>query len=368
MNFTEQPTGRTGHYSPIMYQVFDANFALAGFYYEMEVYVWSGSAVIPGAPVRTVNVKADQFGAGRGRLDVAKIVGQYTQKDVLIDGTYQPNILEGAQYVAIKATAIWDASSSVQITSNVQLITPGYNYTEQGLNADWASKVIYTDRNTIYITENTPSFYLWFDADSVTSIDVGAFNQPPNVVVDSNEKIQGIDIVQLMANAALTGTDSVITFTDGATNPTINLVYECENKYGTVTVHYLNRYGIYESFVFNALSRTVQEISKKMYQQPIYKQADLNEAFTYGVGIDTSYLVNAKRSRTVNTNYLTQEYNEIIQQIFYSRNMLLVDGTDVFSVRVRDSAFNEKTRVNDKLIQYTIGLNYNQPVINDIAR
>ena len=57
-----------------------------------------------------------------------------------------------------------------------------------------------------------------------------------------------------------------------------------------------------------------------------------------------------------------------MKQLQFSQNILMVEGSDVYSVRITDTAYAEKTIVNDKLIQYTFTLEYNQPVINKIVR
>jgi hypothetical protein len=58
----------------------------------------------------------------------------------------------------------------------------------------------------------------------------------------------------------------------------------------------------------------------------------------------------------------------VVEQMFYSTNILMLDGSAVLSARVMDTAFERKTRVNEKLILYTIQLEYNQPKINKMVR
>jgi hypothetical protein len=79
-------------------------------------------------------------------------------------------------------------------------------------------------------------------------------------------------------------------------------------------------------------------------------------------------MTNATTQLVVNTNWVDESYNEIIQQLMLSENVLVIDGTDVVSARIVDSAFAEKKRVNEKLIQYTLTLEFNQPLINKIVR
>jgi hypothetical protein len=368
MTFNEQPTGTTGALSPLIYQAYDANYTQAGFYYQFEIYVWSGTTTLPITPIVTIDRKPDQFGGGRGWIDAHKIAAQYITTDFLVNGTYKPNIGDGAYYVAVKVQGIYDSGSTAQITSNTQLVTGGWNYTIDGLNADYSAKYVYTDKPAVYITANTTEYYLWYDATQITTIGISAYTTTPNTVSTSGTKIQGIDVMQLITAAGTTGEDYPIVFSYSGGSVSIPIEYQCPNKYGEVDIHFLNKYGVYDSFVFNALSRKTINITREQYNQPIYKQADLNTAWSYGVQITTPYHTNGIEQIVVNTDYLPQAYNEVMKQLQFSQNILMVEGSDVYSVRITDTAYTEKTIVNDKLIQYTFTLEYNQPVINKIVR
>jgi hypothetical protein len=75
-----------------MYQFYDALYTSTKFYYQCDVYVWSGTATIPATPNWTINRKPDQYGSGRGWIDIHKLVQQEVTRDFLINGTYKPNI------------------------------------------------------------------------------------------------------------------------------------------------------------------------------------------------------------------------------------------------------------------------------------
>lgn len=92
------------------------------------------------------------------------------------------------------------------------------------------------------------------------------------------------------------------------------------------------------------------------------------QAWTYGVQITTPYLTNSVETMTVNTDWISENDVEVVEQMFYSTNILVLDGTDVLSAKVMDTNYERKTRVNEKLILYTIQLEYNQPKINKMVR
>jgi len=91
-------------------------------------------------------------------------------------------------------------------------------------------------------------------------------------------------------------------------------------------------------------------------------------AWDYGVHQTQNFLTNATTTLIVNTDYIPEAYNAQIQEIFASDNLLIDDGGDAYSARITDTAFNRLTRINDKLIQYTLTIEYNHPLINKLVR
>ena len=366
--FTEQPDAIVGANSPIIYQAYDStNYSNAGFYYQFKVYVWSGTTTIPATPVVTINRLPDQYGGGRVWIDIHKIVTQYITTEFLINGTYKPNIGSGAKRVAVKCQGIWTGGSSSTITSSLSLATKGYAYTAEGFNQGF-TKAVFTDKTALYLTTYTPTAYIWYDATVITSITVGSTTVTPNTVTTSDQAIQGIDIKQLLTIAGLYGTNCNVTFVKAGDDVVLPVVFDCQNKYGQQDVLFLNRYGVYDSYLFNGVSRMTYNVTSEQYAQPIFKQADLAQSWSYGVQITTPYLQNSTEVMTVNTDWIPETDVPIVEQIFYSTNVLIESGSDVLSARVIDTAFEFKKRTNEKLIQYTIQLEYNQPKINKIVR
>lgn len=368
MNFTEQPSSIVGANSPLIYQAYDGNYAVSGFYYLFNVYVWSGTTTLPATPVATINRLPDQFGGGRGWIDVHKIVTQYIKRDYFLTGTYKPNIGEGAMRVVVTCQGFYPSTSTAKITSNTILATQGYTYTQDGFNVGYGAKYVYTDKSQVTLTSQTPQAYLWYDASVITSITCGSTTVTPNAITTSSQLIQGIEIKQLMTAGGVWGMNANITFVKAGDDVVMPVVFDCQNKYGQQDALYLNKYGVYDSYLFNALSRDNYGIQKETYSQPIFKQANLGQDWSYGVGITTSYLVNSKLTMMVNTDWIGTADVDAIEQVFYSNNILMLDGNIVLAVRVVDTAMEKKKRINENLIQYTIQFEYSQPKINKIVR
>jgi hypothetical protein len=295
MNFNEQPSGIVGANSPMIYQFYDALYASTDFYYKVDVFVWTGTNTIPVTPVATIERVPDTFASGRAFVDIHKIAQQYLTADFFTASTYQVNINGGAVWAAVKVQGIYDGGSTAIITSNVVLATWGYTYTAQGFNTPLVTTGLLTSKTKFIIPQNTPSYYVWFDASVVTELEIDVTTVTPVAVTSSTNRIQGVDLVELYDNAGVTG-DALLLVTIGASQISFVIERPCENRYGLIPLHYLNRWGVYESYVFNALHRTQVDVTRESFQRAMYAQTDMSARWAYGYQINTPYMVNAKRN------------------------------------------------------------------------
>ena len=75
--------------------------------------------------------------------------------------------------------------------------------------------------------------------------------------------------------------------------------------------------------------------------------------------------VTAKLKETLNTDWITEAQGVLIEKLLMSTDAQIVvnDDTDnTEGVIITDSSFVKKTVANDKLIQYTINIEYANPI------
>jgi hypothetical protein len=370
MNFNEQPSGIVGANSPLIYQFYDSNYGATDFYYKVDIFVWSGTNTIPLSPVATIERLPDIFASGRAFIDAHKIVQQYLTNDFFTASSYQPTISGGAVWCAVKVQGNYivtgTPTQTSTITSNVVLCTNGYTYMAAGFNASLVTTGLFTSKTKFIIPLNTPKYYVWFDANVVTGLTIGSTTVSTLSVTGSTNRIQAVDLVALYQNASATG-DVILTVNRSAGNLTFKIERPCENRYGLIPLHFLNRWGVYDTYVFNALHRTQIDVTRESYQRAMYAQTSMSERWTYGYQINNPYLVNAKEKYTLNSNYIPEDDNDSIQQMLLSDNIILQDGA-IKSALITDSSLGFKTRTNDKLIDYTINVEVNSPIINKVVR
>ena len=367
MNFTSQPSGIVGANSPIIYQVYDAAYGNTDFYYELKVFVWNGAASFPASPVVTITRLPDQFASGRAFIDVHKIVLQYLSTENFTLGAYQPTLGTGCVNVGVKVQGIWNGGSTAVVNSNFILATNGYHYTSEGFNPNFSSVKLFTNAKTAYLTTDTESHYIWYDASYYTSITSGTATITPAAVTGSANRIQGVDIKQLMTAGGTWGTSGNITFAYSGGTTLYPVQFNCQNKYGQIDTLFLNRFGVWDSFTFNSINRQTIERNAQNYSRPVYRSATMSAAWSYGVQQGNRFNTETFISMLINTDWIPENMVDFMEEFHASMMVIVLDTTDLAAM-VTDKNFIVKTAVNDKLIQYAFTLEYAQPRINTIVR
>ena len=75
-----------------------------------------------------------------------------------------------------------------------------------------------------------------------------------------------------------------------------------------------------------------------------------------------------KESITLNTGYLSEDYNDVIEELMLSEQVWLMatDSEEVLPVIPKTQNLTYKTSINDRLVQYTIDFDYAFDKINSV--
>jgi hypothetical protein len=138
----------------------------------------------------------------------------------------------------------------------------------------------------------------------------------------------------------------------------------CNEKYPNVRIKWKNRYGQFDFMNFNLVSRESFSTQRKTYQPQIGTWE--SSALTYQ-SYDTAnqaYIVDSKQNLQVNSNWLSEDYNDIFKQLLVSDEIywLYDEGNNyVRPMTIVTENILFKTGVVDKLIQYQFEFQYGQP-------
>ena len=126
----------------------------------------------------------------------------------------------------------------------------------------------------------------------------------------------------------------------------------CEAKYNPYQLSFVNRYGVLDYLTFFKRSDERGTFEQDSYQKSIYNDAFTNPSTS--IGKYQSFNVNSRNSYTLNTGFVGEDHDEVIEDILMSENVCLrIEGEWVSVVPERGTIEYQKN-VNQKLINYTM--------------
>ena len=131
----------------------------------------------------------------------------------------------------------------------------------------------------------------------------------------------------------------------------------CEPKYNPIQCQFINRYGGWQFLTFfKAQTNNIQTVSTTFNLLPDAVDYNTSRAKT------KSFNINGSQSVRLNTGWLLENYNELIQDLLLAETILL-DGVPV---EVKTTATDLKTSLKDRNINYEIEFAYAFNLINDV--
>lgn len=164
-----------------------------------------------------------------------------------------------------------------------------------------------------------------------------------NTTIATPTTLNSAEIVKyLYIDVSEATNEEYIEITYNGVTKTILITDEC--KYTPVDVCFLNKEGAIQMQTFFKARKDSDSITSEMY-----KGNNL-----IGLHQENTYNVKAKRKTTLNTGFVTEDKTETIRQILLSTKVWFLENGIALPVRPVTTSFEVKTRVNDKLINYTI--------------
>ena len=141
----------------------------------------------------------------------------------------------------------------------------------------------------------------------------------------------------------------------------VETIEEC--KYEPKEVHFVNRYGVEETFWFFKKNTKSITVEKETYRPNIidsYQNGNLTHQYQ-------NYNVNGREKITLNTGFVNESFSENIKQLMLSESVWMYDNGIKRPMNVSTSEMELRTHVNDKLINYTVEFEFSNDIINNVG-
>ena len=142
--------------------------------------------------------------------------------------------------------------------------------------------------------------------------------------------------------------------------------FDC-SKYEPIRVTFVNKYGALQDLYFTRRSNESINITSQDYKASVFDFTSLS----YDQTAHQQRTLNlvGKESVTLNTDYIDESCNEHIKQLMLSEQIWMTRLTDeekIVPLKLKSNSLQLKTRVNDRLVQYTMQFDVAADKINTI--
>jgi len=381
LSITQTPALVSLAQSPIIFTVSESTpvYTSSSFQYIGELYYWSGSLTDSGSlPDYIINKFPNT--ATVGIFDLNRIINS-TLTELLQQNPSNVKYFAVDFYWQYKSGSVFVTGSHVK--SDTYKALDGYGIFQEPIGQNITSSSIHWPLMTngpatqsAFLTNKGFSGVYVGDA-SLGSIqptrleyksDLQTAYYTLSSSLSSSGQIQSYPIGGAESGFPLSGSFSYYTIQaqSGSTNLGTPIKYEvvCNQKYPNVRIKWKNRFGQFDYMNFNMVSRQAFETERKSYQPQLGSWEASSFSYNNFDSATLAYIVDSKQTLSVNSYWLSEDYNEILKQLLVSDEIYWINGDTedgIIPLTITTQNIQFKTGVVDKLIQYGFDFQLGQP-------
>lgn len=349
----------------------------------IDIYIYTGTQTTDRPSDATYSLTSNAID-DKVTFEISELIKDYFIND--FDGDYASNNywIDYEVFRSVSGGA-FTSQGIVQLTGFY-----GYGYFEDGANPQNADAVLQTNRSILKLADTpvvipvdaskTSQVTYLKDGEIVYTFAVTGGSYSDKQIKYVTNGVNGADtfenrVVQdggtFESNVCLTAFEDEfellavdeIRVSDEDGNLTIITVQNIEEcKYQPYKVTFVNKFGALQDIWFFKRSNEILTTTK--------------EEFKRNIAIDGSYNIskhqnkiltkNGSEKLTLNTGFYPEEYNKVFKEMQLSEDCWIEIENKTLPINVSSSSLNYKTHLNDKLINYTIEIDFAFDTINNI--
>ena len=379
----QTPASASLSQSPMIFTVSSStDVTQSQFQYILDLYYWSG-ALSNSSSTANYTLAKYPNDSSVGIFDVSRIVNSTFNDSSYANTSYTKYVKSNSYYRYYNGIEYVTSSLA---SSSVFIALDGYDIFPNAIGTPLQSQSIYYP----FLTDGPSSQSVYLEHGGTLSVYKGNLNTiiptkivysgsggstgTYNLVATTNLTTTQIEQVPYCPNASgfpltLLGTGDTYSIQAYSGSVSIgsklNFNIECRKKYPNVRIWWKNRYGQFDKYNFNGVSKEQFNTETRVYQPQLGNWN--SRTFGYN-SYDTSiqrYIVDSNENLIVNTDWLDEDYNDIFKQLLVSEEIYWqydekTGSQTIKPLTIKTSTLDFKTHVVDKQIQYTIEFSLGQ--------
>ena len=314
---------------------------------KVELRLWNGAGSAPASPTYTLQKNIPSATNLQTTYNISPFIKEFISHTTPVDATSQGLNLSSSwcnvqikRYKIISGTATLLNTVTLKAFDGYNIYTEGYNY-NQG--------IIRMAEGTYYypLGQNSIGSFLVFGSATIyavyTNLKTGATHTASNLT-------SAMYNIPCLYPSYYTGGNKLEIMDEGGALKTFYFrpIEEC--RYTPVMCDFINKYGSWQKTWFFKASNDTLTIENDTYN---LLQTNLVNYSIYE-GQKKGFNTRAKRSIKVNTGYVSDSYNQVLEELMLSEKILIDDKPVVLNTKNTELFKN----INTKLINYSLDFEY----------
>lgn len=352
--------------SPYYIKVSDSLLATA----TIELYIYSGAyqSSPSSSDLKYTITKSELETNNYVVFEISELI-----RDYILNDYYTGSSVTNCVWVRTTITKKDSSGSTIGSASDTDyLAVDGYGYFDEGANP--VLDIGYMQSNTIIYRPSDENIAIPVFRDNTNNTSVKYYNGSSLIhtvtITATTNSLNKISYSGTpISPSAFNKVEVVSNYGSGAVTETIN-VYDLDcSKYTPIKVTFINKFGIRQELWFDKRSNESIEASSNTYKASVMDFSTSTPSYSTSGHQDVTLDLVGKESIVMNTGYIDESFNEVFRQLMLSELVWMQDPDDSSSylpLRPKTQSLQFKTRVNDKLVNYTVEFDFAFDKINTI--
>lgn len=321
----------------------------------IDVYIYTGVQTTD-RPVDPTYTLSSNAVSARVDFEIADLVKDYIEMTLNFTNN---TAIKNNVWVDYQVTRYFTNSSSVQTMVQLRGFD-GYGYFEEDVNPQLDSIALLSNTHIV----KSKDHLLRLPVDNSYNGAIIRFLKD-NVLVNSEtvaSTSNSYDQVQYFSNTGGTANVDEVEVRLGADiyTYTVENIEECLDTPYRLT--FVNKYGALQSQTFFKKSVRNMNTNVTYYKKNIVSNGNYNLT----VAQKSIVLKNANESLTLNSGFYPENNNDVFKELLLSENVWIYYESNEIPCNISSSSISYKTSRNDKLINYTLDIEFANDVVQNI--
>jgi len=348
----------------------------------IDIYIYTGTQTTSRPTTATYSLSSNAID-DKVTFEISELIKDYFEND--FDGDY------ASDFYWVDYEIFRSVSGGAEVSQGIVQLRAfyGYGYYEEGVNPQNDSGLLQTNTKIVKL-DDAPAV-IPVDTSKTTQVtyELNGEQVYTKAITSSSESDEQIEYVTNGVNGADEYEDRVLqdggTFEDsvclqefiddftlfdfdtiyvdtldGVIKLTVENVEEC--KYQPYKVTFVNKFGALQDIWFFKRTNEVLSVKSEKYKSNIIE----NNAYSISRHQQKVLTKNGTEKLTLNTGFYPEAYNDVFKEMQLSEDCWIEIGSKTLPMNVSSSSLSYKTHLNDKLINYTIEVDFAFDTINNI--